>query len=178
MNQAHFHLLVNHIPILFPIAGLVILLGGYLFKSEIVKRSGYVLFIIGAIFTIPSFASGEGAEEIVEEIGGVSHRTIHEHEETAELFAILSYLLGVSALLALWSNWKKKGFAKIVGIAVLILSLVVVYFGRATGSTGGEIRHTEFNGVQNSNENSNDEEDDEYEEDGEEEDDEELEEED
>lgn len=159
MNQAHFHLLVNHIPILFPIAGLVILIGGYLFRSEIVKRSGYVLFIIGAIFTIPSFASGEGAEEIVEEIGGVSHRTIHEHEETAELFAILSYLLGVSALLALWSNWKNKGFAKMIGIAVLLLSLVVVYFGRATGSTGGEIRHTEFSGVQNSEENSDVEED-------------------
>jgi len=70
MNDAHFHLLVNHFPILMPIIGMLLLLGGMIFKSEAVKRAAYFTFLVGAIATIPSFSSGEGAEEVVEHMGG------------------------------------------------------------------------------------------------------------
>ena len=62
MNQAHFHLLVNHLPIIVPIIGVVVLLSGIIFRSEIVKRVAYFVFIIGALATLPSMLSGEGAE--------------------------------------------------------------------------------------------------------------------
>lgn len=144
MNDAHFHLLVNHLPILVPILGLIVLLGGFIFRSAIVKRVGYVLFIIGAIATLPSMFSGEGAEEVVENIPGVTENFIEEHEEIAETFALLSYILGAVSLLALWANWKQKGFAAILSYVVLVLSIFVIYFGKVTGTTGGEIRHTEI----------------------------------
>jgi hypothetical protein len=48
------------------------------------------------------------------------------------------------SILALWSNWQQKSFKGIISIVVLILSISVLYFGKVTGTTGGEIRHTEI----------------------------------
>ena len=144
MNQAHFHLMVNHLPIIFPIVGTIVLIGGFMLRSEIIKRVAYTIFIFGAIATFPAFLSGEGAEEVVENLAGVSESFIEPHEDIAKIFALLSYTLGAFSILALWSNWQQKSFKGIVSMVVLILSIVVLYFGKVTGTTGGEIRHTEI----------------------------------
>lgn len=144
MNQAHFHLMVNHLPIIFPIVGAIVLIGGFIFRSEVIKRVAYTIFILGAIATLPAFLTGEGAEEVVENIPGVSDSFIEPHEDIAKIFALLSYSLGAIALLALWSNWQQKSFKGIASIIVLAMSIVVIYFGKVTGTTGGEIRHTEI----------------------------------
>jgi uncharacterized membrane protein len=145
MNDAHLHMIFNHLPIIFPIVGIIILIGGFLTRSEIVKRTAFLVFILGAIFTIPAFNTGEGAEEIVEEIGTkIDHHFIHEHEELAETFALLSYALGFISIVALWSNYTKKSFSNLIAILVLAGSFVVVFFAQKTGTSGGEIRHTEI----------------------------------
>ncbi len=144
MNEAHFHLTVNHLPIIIPIVGFLILVGGMILKSDIIKRTAYAVFFLGALTTIPAFASGEGAEEMVEHMEGVTHHIIHEHEEAAESFALLSYALGLLSLLALWANWKKKSIANSAQYVILVLSLAVLYTGKKTGTTGGEVRHTEI----------------------------------
>lgn len=61
MNEAHFHLIINHFPIIIPVVGMLILLSGFLIKSPLLKRVAYCLFILGTLFTIPAFASGEAA---------------------------------------------------------------------------------------------------------------------
>ena len=144
MNQAHFHLMVNHLPIIFPIVGTVVLIGGFIFRSDVVKRVAYFVFAIGAITALPAFLSGEGAEEVVENIQGVSESFIEPHEDIAKIFSLLSYILGALSILALWSNWQRKSFKGIMSVTVLICAFVVVYLGKATGTTGGEIRHTEI----------------------------------
>lgn len=142
MNDAHFHLVTNHFPILTPILGLLVLMLGFTFKSEVTKRVAYFLFIFGALSTVAAFTSGEEAEEVLERMGA-SHRLIHEHEEVAETFALLSYGLGLLALLALIASWKKMKMATVSGIVVLLFSGVVIYMGRQTGTTGGHIKHEE-----------------------------------
>ena len=144
MNEAHVHLVTNHLPILIPLIALVVLLIGLFSKSDTVKRTAYFLFILGAISTFPAFESGEEAEEIVEHMAGVSHDLIHEHEEKAELFMILSYLLGALSLVGLWANWKKKKFAPMLSYFTILFSVVVLYVAKETGTTGGEIRHPEI----------------------------------
>lgn len=144
MNAAHFHLTVNHLPIILPIAGLIVLLTGYFTKSEIVKRTAYFLFILGAIFTMPAFGSGEGAEEFLEKMQGIDRKFIHEHEEKAEIFAIFSYLLGAISLISLWLSWKKNSFAKYFSYVIAILALVAIFLAKQTGTSGGEIRHSEI----------------------------------
>lgn len=151
MNAAHFHLVVNHLPIIVPIIGLLVMLGGLILKSEVIKRTAYAIFILGAIATVPAFVSGEGAEEVLEKMQDVSHKLIHEHEEKAETFALLSYVLGLIAIVGLWSNWKKKSFASVVSYVTVLLSFVVLFFAKQTGTSGGEIRHPEIRTEQSNN---------------------------
>lgn len=144
MNDAHFHLVVNHLPLIFPLVGAIVLVTGILTRSEPIKRTGYLVFILGSVSTVLAMSSGEGAEEVVEEIKGVSQNFIHEHEEKAELFALLSYGLGLISLLSLWFSWKQKRLSKPASLIVLAFSFVVLFFGKQTGTSGGEIRHTEI----------------------------------
>jgi uncharacterized membrane protein len=144
MNGAHFHLVVNHLPIIIPMAALIVLIVGLIIKSEVVKRTAYFLFVVGAICTIPAFASGEGAEEMAENLPGVTEKLIHEHEEKAEAFALFNYALGLISIVAIWSSWKQKSFSKWLSILILAMSLVVIFKGREAGTSGGEIRHTEI----------------------------------
>lgn len=144
MNQAHFHLVVNHLPIIIPIIGLIIMISGFILQSEIVKRTAYGIFILGALCIIPALATGEGAEEIVENIPNISKSYIKQHEEMAETFAISSYILGGLSLIGLWANIKQKKNSPIISICTIILAIVVLFFAKQTGTSGGKIRHTEI----------------------------------
>jgi len=144
MNQAHLHLLFNHFPIIVPMAGILVMIAGYVLKSETVKGTALGLFVFGAIMAIPSMATGEGAEEIAEKIPGITKDIIHHHEEMAEKFAFLSYFLGLLSAFGIWSLWKKKKFVNVVFGLALAVALINIYLAKQAGTSGGEIRHTEI----------------------------------
>lgn len=146
MNDAHLHLAVNHLPLIIPAVGVIVLLAGFITRSETVKRTAYFIFIVGAITTLPAFATGEGAEEIIEHLPGADRHRIHAHEESAEVFGKLNYALGVISLLALWISMKRKKFANIVAFIVLLVAGVVLFFAQQAATSGGEIMHTEIRG--------------------------------
>ena len=73
MNEAHLHLVVNHFPIIGTILGLGILVVGLLLKNNSVKNTAFFLFIVAAIFAAVSMATGEGAEELVEDMANIGH---------------------------------------------------------------------------------------------------------
>lgn len=143
MNAAHVHLALNHFPILLPFIALTLLILGLVFKNDLVKRIAYGMMMASGIFTFFMMNSGEGAEEIVEELGR-NHDLIHEHEEKAETFAVLSYLSAVFAAIAFWINWKRKPFSDISLYISILLCGVLLYLGQKTGSSGGEITHEEI----------------------------------
>ncbi len=144
MNDAHLHLVVNHFPIIGTILGLGILVIGIILKNNTVKSTAYALFVVAAVFAAFSMGTGEGAEELVEDMPSVGKQIIHEHEEMAEKLAIVLYVLGVISLAGLFLNYKKNSKAQLVSYVVLIVAIVGVFFAQQTGTTGGEIRHTEI----------------------------------
>jgi uncharacterized membrane protein len=144
MNGAHWHLVTNHLPIIIPIVAVLIMIGGILLKSEILKRAAYCIFILGALTAIAASATGEEAEEVVERMNGIDERFIEVHEETAEVFSIILYSLGGISLIGLWANWRKKSFSNLILVIALSLAMVGFFFAKQTGTTGGEIRHTEI----------------------------------
>ncbi len=144
MNGAHWHLVVNHLPIIFPIVGILVLITGFISKSEAVKRTAMMIFILGSLASIAAMTTGEGAEEVIEQISDTTENYIKIHEETAETLALLSYILGGMSLIGLWASFKQKNFSNIVSMAILVFAMVVIFFGMQTGTTGGEIRHTEI----------------------------------
>lgn len=143
MNDAHLHMVFNHFPIIGSIFGFGILLAGIILKNKSVQHTAYVLLIIAAILGLATMRTGEGAEEIVEELGA-THDIIHEHEEIAEKFAILLYLTGAVALLSLITSLKNHAKAKIFAFVTLFLALASSILSKSVGTSGGEIRHTEI----------------------------------
>jgi uncharacterized membrane protein len=144
MNDAHLHLVVNHFPIIGGIFGLGILILSLILKNKSVQNVAYGLFIVCAIFGAISMSTGEGAEEIVEKLPNVTHQIIHEHEEMAEKLAIILYVLGAVSLIGFYLNIKNHQKSTIISYFVVLISVVSIFFGKQTGTTGGEIRHTEI----------------------------------
>ena len=144
MNDAHLHMIVNHFPIIGTILALGILITGLILKNNSVKSTAYVLFIVAAIFGVFSMATGEGAEELVEDMPNIGKQIIHEHEELAEKLALLLYVLGAFSLLALFLNFKKNSKEKLVSFFVLGLATAGLFLIQKVGTSGGEIRHTEI----------------------------------
>ena len=144
MNDAHWHLVLNHFPIIGTILALGTLIAGILLKNNSVKNTAYVLFIVSAIFAALSMSTGEGAEEMVEDMPNIGKRIIHEHEEIAEKFAIVLYLLGGISILGIILNLKSHAKAKFISFAALIIAVGAVFVAQLVGTSGGEIRHTEI----------------------------------
>lgn len=144
MTQAHLHLLVNHLPILGTAFGLLVLLFGAATRSQTARTAAYLLLAVSAAGGLAAHWSGEGAEEIVEDMAGFSHEAIEEHEQAA------GYALGVSVVLGLLSlagmgtsvfmpRWNGR-MALVIGLVALFTFAVMA----RTGYLGGRIRHTEL----------------------------------
>jgi uncharacterized membrane protein len=144
MNGAHLHLITNHLPIVGIIIGTLVLIVGLLLKKDQIKQTGLGINVFSAITSIFAFLSGEKAEDVVEEIKGISETLIHTHEEVAELFFTLSLILGALSLITLYLSVKANKYAKFGYFIVLALSLALIVIGKQVGTSGGEIRHTEI----------------------------------
>lgn len=143
MNDAHLHMIFNHFPIIGSIFGFGILLAGIILKNKSVQHTAFVLLIITAILGLVAMRTGEGAEDIAEDLG-IAHNLIHEHEEIAEKLAILLYLTGAVSLLALITSIRNHGKAKVFAFVTLVLALGSSVLSKPVGTSGGEIRHTEI----------------------------------
>lgn len=140
MNAANVHLMLNHIPILGILFGTVLLAYGLWRKKPEYVRLCLGLFVFTGLVSIAVYLSGEGAEEIVEHVPGVSEHFLEEHEDTA-FYAYLSALaLGLASLAALIvSKWRKRLVPVVLALSVVASGLMVW-----AGSLGGKINHPEL----------------------------------
>jgi hypothetical protein len=122
----------------------LVLIVGFIYRSETIKRTAYFIFILGALFTIPSVLTGDGAAHVVKKVPDLGKGFIKKHHEAADTFAILSYILGGLSLIGLWASWKQKSYAKLLAYGIGTFSLAVIFYSLETANTGGEVRHTEI----------------------------------
>lgn len=150
MNAAHYHLLINHAPIFGSLFGFFIFLWGIIRKDPMIKKVAAYLFLFTALTAIIATQTGEGAEEVAEDIPAVSHHAIHEHEEAAEASMWLIYLTAFASMGWLVADHKKASYERIIGIILLLLAIGTVGSLAYTGYKGGEIRHPEISSSFNS----------------------------
>jgi uncharacterized membrane protein len=144
MNLPHVHLLLNHFPIIGTIIGLGLFLFALIGKSEDLKRASLVIFAGIALLSIPTYMSGNGAEEALRKLPGVSKNAIAAHNNAAMISIVFIELTGMFAWLGLWQS---RRFLHVRGWTigtVLVLAAITVYFASVTGNTGGQIRHVEI----------------------------------
>lgn len=144
MNPAHYHLLVNHFPIVGLFFGIGILIFGLFKKNILVLHIAYIIFIFCVISGKISMMTGDKAEHFVENNSVFSHELIEAHEKEAENFMKVMYVLGVLSIVAIYLNSKKNKKSSLVSYAVLITSIMGIMVAKPVGTSGGEIRHTEI----------------------------------
>jgi uncharacterized membrane protein len=144
MNGAHWHLVLNHLPIVGTLLGSLILIAGYLVKNNVVKQTALAVFVFSALLAVPAFLTGEEAEEIVERIPGVNETIIEEHEESASIYIWIIGSLGVLSLITLYADKSKRSFAKLLYGITLVMAVSTAVISQRLGTTGGEIRHSEI----------------------------------
>ncbi len=142
LNPAHWHLLVNHLPIIGSIIGLFILGYGIISKTEVVIKMSYWLFIVLAVFAVIAKQTGEQAEGFIMSAKLADETLIEPHAQAADYAQWAMIILGLIALAALFINRLKM--LKVMPIIVLITALVGAGLMGWTGFLGGEIMHKEI----------------------------------
>lgn len=145
MNQAHLHLLINHLPVFASILGAFVLAQGLWTKTNQTIIAAYYLFIISALGAGVAYLTGEAAEEAVENLQGISKNIVNQHEDFAIYSLISLIILGAASAAGLFLTIKKSTQIKKIAVAILFISLISFGLVARTGYLGGQIRHTEIN---------------------------------
>jgi uncharacterized membrane protein len=143
MNSVQVHLALTHVPVVLSIAGLIMLIVAFLIKNAMLTKTSYMLILIAGIAAIPVFLTGEGTEDAVENLPGVSEAIIEKHEDVAKFAMISIAAAGLAALAALFSfRWQIA--TRTLKVVVLLLALTSGGLMAQTAHLGGQIRHTEI----------------------------------
>ena len=144
MSWGHLHLLLNHVPVIGTLLALLLLLVAFVRKSEELKKVTLGLFVLIALVTIPVYLTGDPAEEMIENIPGISKVMIERHEDAALFSLIAVEVAGTIALAALLLFNRKKWLGNLLAIVTLAFSLLTGGLLAWTSNLGGQIRHTEI----------------------------------
>ena len=143
MNATHLHLITNHLPILGFTLSAIALIWGMYSKSRSTLLLAFTLIFISAVGGFIAGNTGESAEEAIENIIGISHDAIHEHEEAAEAampFVIASGILSITAGFLLFKNHKLTMLSQ---WALLLAVTAGCGLSMRAGLLGGKIRHAQ-----------------------------------
>jgi uncharacterized membrane protein len=146
MTTTHFHLLLNHVPVLGTAIGLLILLMGCYRKSDELKKAALILFTLTSLVAVPTYLTGEPAGEAVEGLPGVSKAIIEKHEEAAVVAFTGIVVLGVLSLGGLLRYRYDRLLPPWFTSSTIVTSLIVCGLMAWTANLGGQIRHTEIRG--------------------------------
>lgn len=144
MDATHIHLMSNHVPLLATIFSLIILAWGMLKSEKSYQNLAMVGLIVAGIFSIIALQSGEGAEDIVESLPGVSESFIHDHEEAAETTNWIAIGIALVSLGGFGVRGLKPTLMKGYLWILLLGSILSAGMFSYTAYLGGQIRHSEI----------------------------------
>ncbi|MEO8236050.1 MAG: DUF2231 domain-containing protein [Flavobacterium sp.] len=144
MDQTHLHLLITHLPIFGSLLGTLVLGYGIFKKSSTTLIAAHYMLIISAFGAIIAYLTGEGAEETVENIQGVSENVIDQHADFAMYALIALIVVGIASLISIYFENTKNSLVKSATTVTLFLAVISFALVARTGYLGGQIRHTEI----------------------------------
>jgi len=150
MNIANFHLITNHLPVVGIIFSFLLVLYALIKNKDEVHRVAMLTIIVTAIFAIPAFFSGEGAEHLLKKYLASPaewkklKEFIEPHEDLAHIAFIFMLFVGVVSIVGLFLFRRPKNVPKwFLGVLLVLLIGVGIVMGK-TGNLGGQIRHSEI----------------------------------
>lgn len=144
MNEAHIHLMINHLPVIGTLVAVGVLGFALVRRKPEFIRLGLWLVFLTSLSTVPAYFSGEGAEELVEHLPGISESLIEEHEEWAEIALFVSQLTGLFALASILVARTSERFLRFGSIITLVAAAGSFSLMGLVANTGGKINHPEL----------------------------------
>jgi uncharacterized membrane protein len=141
VNLAHWHLLLNHFPIIGSIIGLALFLASFVGENKDLRRASFIIFAGIAFLSIGTFLTGFGAQAMITGKPGISDPMIQRHEGSAMLTIWFIEITGALSAIGLWQYHRRKEPAHWTVAAVLFAAILTVGLVARTGNTGGEITH-------------------------------------
>lgn len=102
MDALSFHLMVNHVPILFGIVGTLFVLLATVIQRRVFWRIGTAALCVAALSFYPVQWTGDNAEHEDMKRWYIQRDAIHEHEEAADKALFVVLLAGAVAGYAFW----------------------------------------------------------------------------
>jgi uncharacterized membrane protein len=143
MSVVHLHLMLNHLPVIGAVIGILLLVVALWRKSSELGKVSLGLFALLGVASIGVFLTGEPAEELVETLPGFSEAITEAHEEIALVATIAMAGFGTLALAAL-AAFRRRALPRWVTASSLALALGVGGLMGYTAYLGGQVRHTEL----------------------------------
>ncbi|WP_198598603.1 hypothetical protein [Salinibacter altiplanensis] len=144
MSAAHWHLVLNHIPLLGLLFGTAMLGYGLWRNQADVQEASLGLLAVAGLATIAVYLTGEPAEEVVEGAVGVSHDALEAHEHFAWYGLVAGIATGVGALGALLYGTLRGRIVRWTVVGTLVLALASAGLIGYTANLGGKISHPEL----------------------------------
>jgi uncharacterized membrane protein len=144
--SAHWHLIVNHLPVLGVPFGAALLGIGLLLGRTTLQRAGLVVFVLAGLAAGVAYLTGEPAEHALETQiagGGRPESLIEAHEESAETATIATGLLALVAGVALW-RLRRGSPGRGWPAGALLLAVATAIALAWTATLGGRISHPEI----------------------------------
>lgn len=143
MNGAHWHLLVNHLPIVGGMITFLVFLYGSIVRNPSIVKLGNILFVLVAVFSFIAVQTGEGAEEYLKSLKAIDSDDILEtHVHAAEIANYAMIAVGLVSLLTLLIK-RMRAVIYMPWITLALAAFAMVLMIRA-GNLGGEIMHKEI----------------------------------
>ena len=143
MSSIHLHLLLNHVPVIGTVLGVLLLAVAVARRSDEIGRVALWLFALLAGTSVLVFLTGEPAEELVEKLPGFSEALTERHEEAALVATVVMGLVGLFSLVVL-AVFRKRPLARWATPIALIMALGATGAMGYAANLGGQIRHTEI----------------------------------
>ncbi|MEO8099984.1 MAG: hypothetical protein ABI811_19955 [Acidobacteriota bacterium] len=144
MNLAHLHLLLNHFPTVGMVVGLALFLTALLWNSDHLKRVSLGVFLGIGLLAIPTYMTGNAAQEMLAKTPAASVPLIEAHQSWALLAFMIMEVTAFIAWLGLWQYRRKSHPSGWVLPAILILAGATFACMSVAANIGGEIMHPEI----------------------------------
>ena len=143
MSDAHWHLVLSHLPVLGVPFGAALLAAGLWRGNVTLQRTALVILVLAGLASGLAYLTGESAEHALQNIAGRPESLIEPHEEAALVAAIGSGILACLAAAALWLI-RRGRFGRSWGWGTMALAVGVSLALAWVATLGGRISHPEI----------------------------------
>jgi hypothetical protein len=144
MNLAHVHIVLNHVPSLGSIAGLLLLAAGIYKKDEALKQFAYGVLVLITMAVLPTYITGAEAQRLVSKSPTYSAGMVQLHQNAAMITLLAMTVAGMFAWLGMWEYRRHSKSGALTTMATLIATMAAVGLVLVTASIGGKINHMEI----------------------------------